>query len=506
MRRRRAGTNSPPSAPSVARQTSRRDGCPPALLVRRRIERQICSPLDASPLQRKDRVLTLDPIPFDPASQRRTERQWLTAVREHTAPAEVRSVVWASWERCLQARVQPDLPQAPLSLDDSALDLTRENADWLPAAHQVVGRREGSFGGPGHILTLFERLRRGAWYPVFDGGTPVGGCLVLETPTTGRRAPVRALAGATTSYTFADVVGESPRLVEATRLARAAARTALPVLLLGESGTGKEVFAQAIHAAGARAHRPFLAVNCAALPRELIEGELFGYTGGAYTGGRREGGIGKFEAADGGTIFLDEVAELPPGAQAALLRVLQEGEVTRVGSSLSRRVDVRVIAATNRDVAEALERGRLRVDVYHRLNVLRIELPPLRERRGDIRELTLRFLRDAAAELNRPDAALSQDVIEAFERLPWPGNLRELRNAVRRMVAVAEAFPVGGSDIAPAEETIELPAAGTDRLMEAVASARTMAEAASRLGITRSTLYRRLQRQGLRSHRILRPR
>ena len=639
--------------------------------------------------------------PFDPTSQRRTERQWMAALRTHAAPDQVRGVVRDSWERCLNARLQPHMACAPITLDETALALSRENADWMPMADQVVRRREGEFGGPGHILTLFDSrgrmlssqgdpraleglaeinfrpgglwaegavgtngpgtaLATGApvhivgaehfcqtwhrwhcaavpirdpatgellgvldisgfreyahphsldlakalavaiqqmlvareaerrvmamgkltelatrypgeaalavdrggrvlcaspsvpaglrgasrspwielvrrttgpeprpvdltmeewkgsqaiWHPVLDGRTPVGGCLVLQRASS--RRSVAALPMPSVGYTFADVVGHSAAIEEARRLARAAATNALPVLLLGESGTGKEVFAQAIHAAGHRAHRPFVAVNCAALPRELIESELFGYAAGAYTGAQRAGAIGKFEAADGGTIFLDEIGELSPQAQAALLRVLQEGEVTRVGGTKPRKVDVRVLAATNREITESLAQGRIRSDVFHRLDVLRIQLPALRRRRADIRELTLRFVADAALELGRAGASVSEDLLVAFEGAAWPGNVRELKNAVRRLVAMAESFPVTAAQASrlvaqpPGGASDERPEAdeddGMDHVLAVIAEARTMDEAARRLGVTRSTLYRRLQRHGFRPRRVFRP-
>ncbi len=227
-------------------------------------------------------------------------------------------------------------------------------------------------------------------------------------------------------------------MVESVRLATAASRTMLPVLLLGESGTGKEVFAQAIHNASGRSARPFVAVNCAALPRELVESELFGYVGGAFTGARREGSAGKFRTAEGGTIFLDEISAMPVGAQAALLRVLrvlrvlQEQELSPVGSSEVRPLDVRVLAATNRDAVEAVRSGVLRADLYHRLNVLAIELPPLRDRRADIPALAAQPLALAAIELERPHLQFHDAVVPALTRQAWPGNVRELKNVIRR--------------------------------------------------------------------------
>ena len=217
--------------------------------------------------------------------------------------------------------------------------------------------------------------------PIFDGRAHAGSCLVLQHRPAHVRPP-RAPPHGSTRYSLDDVVGSSQKLSEARTIALVATRNALPVLLTGESGTGKEVFAQGIHAASDRSAKRFVGVNCASLSHELVESEFFGYVGGAFSGARREGNIGKFEAASGGTLFLDEIAELSSDAQAALLRALQEGEVVPVGGTQPRPIDVRVIAATNRDIHACLQAGTLREDLFHRLNVLAIQLPPLRTQQG----------------------------------------------------------------------------------------------------------------------------
>jgi sigma-54 dependent transcriptional regulator, acetoin dehydrogenase operon transcriptional activator AcoR len=374
-------------------------------------------------------------------------------------------------------------------------------------------------------------------HPVFDPTSsqtaPIGACLVvrravfhgarppLPAPPVSGGAVRRASRRGATRYTLDDVVGTSTSLASAVRLARVAASNALPVLLLGESGTGKEVFAQGIHAAaaGPRAHGPFVAVNCAALPRDLIESELFGYVGGAFSGARRDGQEGKFEAAQGGTIFLDEIAELSPTAQASLLRVLQEGEVTRIGAAYARAVDVRVIAATNRDAAACVASGTLRQDLYYRLNVLAIQLPPLRERGlHDIEELTREFLTGAAADLGRPAPTVTPDALQALADHTWPGNIRELKNLIRRLVALGESSVIALDDLPaqvrsaaathapapkPLADLMAAPDPARDELISAVTNAPTMSEAARRLGVTRSTLYRRMAHYGLRPGRAV---
>jgi transcriptional regulator with PAS, ATPase and Fis domain len=244
---------------------------------------------------------------------------------------------------------------------------------------------------------------------------------------------------AVSHYSFEHVLGESQRILHATSLARMAARNDLPVVLVGESGTGKELFAQAIHSASVRGGGPFIAMNCGAIPASLLEAELFGYEAGSYTGARKEGNAGKFEEACGGTLFLDEVSELSPQAQASLLRVLQEREVVRLGGSTPRRVDIRVIAASNKGLAEEIRAGRFRSDLFFRLNVLNISVPPLRERRDDVPLLARAFLRDAEGEVARSGLRLSDEALQALSAYDWPGNIRELRNVVLRIAATVPA-------------------------------------------------------------------
>jgi len=393
-------------------------------------------------------------------------------------------------------------------------------------------RHAATSGGPIAVRLPIGDGIRAVVHPVLEGGRGVGGCVVVEraqvptgrqprdVPPSSAGAARRSTRRGITRYSLEDVVGQSPVVTDALRMARAAAASALPVLVVGESGTGKEVIAQGIHAASARAGGPFVAVNCAALPRDLIESELFGYVGGAFSGARREGQQGKFEAAEGGTIFLDEIAELSPSAQASLLRVLQEGEVTRVGAVYAHPVDVRVIAATNRDVSACVASGQLRQDLYYRLNVLTIPLPTLRERGAlDIELLAMEFLRGAAADLDRPVPTLSPGALEALVHHSWPGNVRELKNLMRRTVALADGEIVTRADFPPQlrgigavpERVAPIPLADAalpadparDHLIAVVRSATTMIEAAQRLGVTRSTLYRRMALHGLRPGRAL---
>jgi DNA-binding NtrC family response regulator len=220
------------------------------------------------------------------------------------------------------------------------------------------------------------------------------------------------------------------------------------VLIQGESGTGKELVARGLHALSPRRHRPFIAVNVAALPENLLESELFGHEKGAFTGAAslRKG---FFELAHAGTLFLDEIGEMPPATQVKLLRVLEEQEFRRVGGEDPIRVDVRVVAATNRNLREGVERGEFRRDLYHRLNVLRIELPPLRERPSDIPELVDAFIRHFAAAHDRPFLGLDPEALRYLVEYPWPGNVRELRNLVESMVVLAPGRVIRPEDIPP---------------------------------------------------------
>src|SRR5215467_5063709 len=232
------------------------------------------------------------------------------------------------------------------------------------------------------------------------------------------------------------IIGESDAIKRVCFGIERVAPTDTTVFILGETGTGKELAARAIHERSARRDRPLVKVTCSALPGELIESELFGHEKGAFTGAIARQ-IGRFELADGGTIFLDEVGDLPLRLQPRLLRVLQEGEFERLGSGKTIKVDMRVIAATNRNLAEAMQRGRLRHDLYYRLNVYPITLPPLRERREDIRLLAEAFLQEASRRLGRLYDPISEEVLELLTRHDWPGNIRELKNVIDRAAVVS---------------------------------------------------------------------
>ena len=313
---------------------------------------------------------------------------------------------------------------------------------------------------------------------------------------------------------FEDLVADAPAMQEVIALARRAAGSDIPVLIEGESGTGKEVFARAIHGSSPRAGGPFVAVNCGALPATLVESILFGHEKGAFTGAtaRRPG---RFQEADGGTLFLDEVGELPPEAQVKLLRALQVGEVDPVGASRPVPVDIRLVSATNRDLSAMIAEGRFREDLYYRIGVFPLSLPPLRERREDLPALAAMFLARCAAKERTAVERFSEEAMRAIAGAPWPGNVRQLENTIHRAVVLAEGATVGlrqlrglggaaGADAAAEPEgrgfldddghvrpLSEIEAAAI-RLALGLYGGR-MAETARRLGIGRSTLYRKLE-------------
>ncbi|SFR00345.1 sigma-54-dependent Fis family transcriptional regulator [Desulfoscipio geothermicus] len=239
-------------------------------------------------------------------------------------------------------------------------------------------------------------------------------------------------------FTFTDIIGASSQMQAAKELARRAAACSSTVLLLGESGSGKEIFAQAIHNASDRRHGPFIPVNCAAMPAGLIQSELFGYSEGAFTGARRGGQPGKFELAGGGTLFLDEIGDMPLEMQSNLLRVLQEKTVTRVGGKKVIPVDVRVIAATNKDLHQEMQNGKFREDLFYRINVLSIKIPPLRERETDLEYLIEHCLAGVAARLGKNVPRIDPAAMEVLARHHWPGNVRELVNVLEQAVIITD--------------------------------------------------------------------
>jgi len=324
--------------------------------------------------------------------------------------------------------------------------------------------------------------------------------------------------GRAARFTFDDYVGKTAGIARAKELAGRAARQSVTVLLTGETGTGKELLAQAIHNASPRADKAFVSVNVAAIPDTLIEAEFFGSTPGAYTGADRKGRDGKFRTADGGTLFLDEIGEMPLQLQVKLLRVLQEREIEPVGSDKITKVDVRVVAATNIDLQKRVNEGAFRADLFYRLNVLSIDLPPLRDCAGDLPEICTRLLDDVVHSGNYLNAQITPSGFAALARYDWPGNVRELRNILERALILSDSGRLTGDDFARilpfgAEGRVSAPtvpagavvpyaqaeAAFEKRTLECALQAANgqISEAARMLRISRATFYKKLAKFGL---------
>ncbi|MEW6425843.1 MAG: sigma 54-interacting transcriptional regulator [Bacillota bacterium] len=321
---------------------------------------------------------------------------------------------------------------------------------------------------------------------------------------------INRMIGARANFTFEDIVGKSPQLERAVNMARMVAQTDTRIILEGESGTGKELFAQAIHNASKRSGGPFIAINCGAIPRELIESELFGYSEGAFTGARKGGKPGKFELADGGTLFLDEVSSMPLDMQAKLLRVLQQDEITRVGGIETIPVNVRVIAASNKPLEELVTEGHFRSDLFYRLGVVVIKIPPLRERTGDIPLLFSYLLEKICTKYGIGINNYEEGLIDILSSYEWPGNVRELENYIERAVVLArnsvltaEHFPKKIFQDLPEKQTAAVKPLA---LMEKENIERALkifngniSKTSRYLGITRNTLYNKLREYNIKS-------
>ncbi|NLK43739.1 MAG: sigma 54-interacting transcriptional regulator [Tissierellia bacterium] len=317
-----------------------------------------------------------------------------------------------------------------------------------------------------------------------------------------------------TKYSFDSIITRNPKMEYLKKVGRRAAETNSTVLVTGESGTGKELFAHAIHRASYRKEEAFIAINCAAIPRDLLESELFGYDRGAFTGARREGKPGKFEQALGGTIFLDEIGDMPMEMQAKILRVLESKEFERIGSNKKIAFDARVIAATNENLEEAVKKGKFREDLYYRLNVISIEIPPLRERKEDIEPLAKNILEFLLEELKLGEKEITRETMNILKRHTWPGNVRELRNVLERAVNLAtgkfimpEHLPerlFGRYDYMAGnmEDIPLLRDVVAEAEIEAIRKALMLANgnkslAAERLGIHRTALYKKIDKYNI---------
>lgn len=384
-------------------------------------------------------------------------------------------------------------------------------------------RKPGRAGADPHRP---EGIEKDWLHPVIIDDEHVGSLLIVPSPKTRRSgrsaqiaAPGKAAPEAARTGAFARIIRASAQMESVIGHAEKLARSAAPILLEGETGVGKEEFAKCIHEASPFSGGPFVAVNCGALARDLVASELFGYTDGAFTGARRGGMAGKFEAADGGTLFLDEIGELPLEVQAHLLRVLQDGKVVRIGASSAKQVTTRVLAASNRNLLRDVGAGRFRDDLYYRLSVATLAIPPLRERREDIACLTRYFIETLSQKYQQPKKTIHPEAVLALEAHDWPGNVRELRNILERMWLLTDAgeltlmdLPVeircheNASDHCNECSMDVEPGNGTLRCLERDAIAAeirrcggNLNKAAKGLGIARSTLYEKMARYGIKN-------
>jgi len=413
------------------------------------------------------------------------------------------------------AAVQRQRPDAVL------LDLSMPGGpDGLATLERIATEAPGlpviMMSGRAGLQDAVRATKLGAFHFLEKPLAPEATLLALRSALQLARARAEAQALREALGPTATLVGSSPQMAEVRALLARVAPTEARVLVTGESGTGKELVAGAIHAASARADGTFVRVNCAAIPRELVESEMFGHERGSFTGAT-ERRIGRFEQADDGTLFLDEVGDLASEAQAKLLRALEAGEVERVGGERPIPVDVRVVAATNKDLARAAKDGGFREDLLYRLNVFPIHIPPLRERPGDIAELVTHFAALIGTRIGRPPVRFAPDAIDLLVSHRWPGNARELANIVERVIILATRGEVGATDVRANLPTDDrhadpLPSptmAGRplseelDRYERTIitralsAAGGNVAEAARTLATDRANLYRRMKRLGI---------
>lgn len=317
----------------------------------------------------------------------------------------------------------------------------------------------------------------------------------------------KKIGGNYAKYEFSDIKGRDPEFLRQIKMARIAAKANSRVLILGESGTGKELFAQAIHNHSNRSNGPFVAISCAAIPRDLIESELFGYKGGAFTGARQKGMIGKFELANGGTLFLDETNGMPLELQGKLLRALQQNEIMRLGDNRTIPIDVRVIAASNTDLMEEVEHGNFREDLYYRLNVMEINIPPLRERLDDIELLMQHIMDRHCRQMGLKKLAIAPQALQILKAYDWPGNVRELENLVERALLLCDGDTILKEHLplrrrkslaARSSGSVSMQQGVRDMIESTLERCHgNVSQAAKELGIARSTLYRKMAQLGI---------
>jgi PAS domain S-box-containing protein len=428
-----------------------------------------------------------------------------------------------------QKTILASIPEALIAIDNLyRISMVNENAEKIigRGSRQLAGRSLRDVMGEDNAA-LFNLIQNNATLtdvearitmrdgqstdytltcnPIRTEDRHVVGRLIILNELKRARTLVTRMIGAKAKLAFDDICGVNGKFVETVNQARMVSQSNSNVLLLGESGAGKDIFAQAIHNASTRSSGPYVAINCAAIPRDLISSELFGYSEGAFTGSKRGGNQGKFELADGGTIFLDEIAETPLELQSVLLRVIEDKSITRIGGSRVTPVDVRIIAATNKNLKEEVRKGRFRDDLYYRFNVFTIQMVPLRDRPEDIPLLVDCFVQKICDAMGKRQVRVDGRVLEKFMGYSWPGNIRELQNVIERMINVVHTDELT-VDLLPSEilQSQPRPALQVDvelprdiekqAILKLIQAGFSKKEIARKMDMSRSTLYRKLDK------------
>jgi len=445
-------------------------------------------------MKKKTKILVVD----DEAIIRESLRDWLSDVGHQVLTAENGSQALEIIEKERPGIVIADLVMPGMD----GIELLKKAKEIFPRIEVIIITAYGS------IPTAINAMREGAYDYIEKPFCPEKVELLVEKLTEHQRLLEENISlrqKLEERYRFESIIAKSSKMQQVIEVIKVVAKSNATVLITGESGTGKELVARAIHSQSYRKDKPFIAVSCAALPESLLESELFGHEKGAFTGAHVQR-RGKFEIANRGTLFLDEIGEMSANIQVHLLRVLEEKEFTRVGGNELIKVDVRVVSATNRDIKEAIASGQFREDLYYRLNVVGIELPPLRERKEDIPLLAEHFLTKFAVENRKEIVDFSPEATEFLLKYEWPGNVRELENAIERAVILAKNSYIEVADL-PQENLLLTASAPLGRSLREVEMERILnvlnetggnySEAARTLGISRATLYNKIRAYGL---------
>jgi two-component system response regulator AtoC len=450
-------------------------------------------------MEKDAKILVVD----DEAIVRESLRDWLSDVGHHVLTAENGPQALEIIEKEKPGIVIADLVMPGMD----GIELLKKAKGISPDIEVIIITAYGS------IPTAITAIREGAYDYIEKPFCPERAELLVDKLVEHQRLLGENIAlqhKLEERYRFENIIARSPRMQQVVEIIKVVAKSNATVLITGETGTGKELVARAIHAQSYRKDKPFVAVSCAALPESLLESELFGHEKGSFTGAHAQK-KGKFEVANRGTLFLDEIGEMSANIQVHLLRVLEEKEFNRVGGNEPIKVDVRVISATNRDMKQAVANGQFREDLYYRLNVVNIELPPLRERTEDIPLLAQHFLKKYSAENQKEVTDFSPEVTDFLLKYEWPGNVRELENAIERAVILAKGAHIEIADL-PKENLVLVRSAPAGKDLEEVEKNHILnilketggnySEAARTLGISRMTLYNKIKAYGLNVKKI----